>query len=230
MILILATDFDNLANGVGQFTTAQSTKINEVKALSAQVNSQKVLIVGSGSTKVELASTVASILAECPVEAIICVGNTAALCNNVSMCTVAICEEAIQHDVNFCPLGCPAGVIPEVNRAVFCASDELVCLAKEAAREERIRCETGRCISGDQFVACTEEACSLRNKFNADFLDTESGTVGQLAYMNNIPFVSIKGVCNYADCNAVCDYRRCRQQANWKAMKVAMELICNMND
>lgn len=223
MILVLAADFDNLEQELEKFLTITTEYAGTIPVYVATINGEKVLFAECGETKVEIAYTLGVIQTTYEVTQLICIGNCASLRPRQDcLGDVCICKDALQYDVNFCPLGFPQSVIPGQDRSVFCSNPTLIQAARTAALDQGLCVRCGRFVSADRFCCSLSQANGLCNQFNANFLDTESGVIGELADLNDLDAVTVKCSCNYANNCAVSDYQKCRSIANRFALQVAI--------
>lgn len=226
MILVMASDFDNLEDDLSGFLRTGKEYANETVIYMTCVNNQPVIFANGGETKVNLSRSLANIKTIYPVTSVIGIGNGASLNQEKgNVGDIFLCESSLQYDVNFMPLGHAQGVVPELSKAIFNSSSELTDTAKTACNIKGLDCMCGKAISADRFVAFTIDSKQLKDEFNADFIDTESGTLGELAYICKIPFAIIKGISNFADDNAVIDYREYKNKANLNSLNVTLNVL-----
>lgn len=163
---------------------------------------QKVLIAYIGTTKVELTMNLMAIKEHYDIDTIITIGNCGLLNKDWGNTgEICISTAVFQHDVNFEALGYPPGVLP--NRAgqstFVLANNKLIEEAVYASNDVSLPCMLGIFGSGDSFIADSCKAKELIQTFDASFVDTECGAIGQFVQTYNIPFVGIKGVSNFAN-------------------------------
>ena len=83
--------------------------------------------------------------------------------------------------------------------AEFEADEELQKLAKSVCDEMQIVSHAGKIVSGDAFITDSEVKKNLIEKYNPYAVDMETASVGQTAWRNQIPFVSVRCISDLAD-------------------------------
>lgn len=230
MILVMASDYDNLKEELPECIRTKEEDIRGTKVYKTKINNCDVLFVNSGITKVDFTRNFVNVISKYSITKVIGIGNAASLNNCLRIGAVGICDNSLQYDVDFTKLGYKLAEIPELNKSIFYSDKELVNIAKEASKNECIEYAIGRTISADRFICNTGEAEKLEECFDADVLDTECGILGELSYLYCIPVVTVKGISNYGNNCATEDYRKYRCIANQKSLSVALAMIkmlCN---
>ena len=225
MILVMASDYDNLKEELPEYIKIKEENIRGTKVYKTIINSREVLFVNSGITKVDFTRNFVNIIGKYPVTKVIGIGNAASLNDCLKIGEVGICDNSLQYDVDFTKLGYKIAKILEIDKSIFYSDRELVKIAQEACKKVCIEYDIGRTISADRFVGNTEKAKKLRKYFEADVLDTECGILGELSYLYCIPTVTVKGISNYGNDCAVEDYSKFRCIANQKSLEVLLAMI-----
>jgi len=83
--------------------------------------------------------------------------------------------------------------------AEFEADEELQKLAKSVCDEMQIVSHAGKIVSGDAFITDSEVKKNLIEKYNPYAVDMETASIGQTAWRNQIPFVSVRCISDLAD-------------------------------
>ncbi|WP_027340736.1 5'-methylthioadenosine/adenosylhomocysteine nucleosidase [Halonatronum saccharophilum] len=171
---------------------------------SGKLKGKKVVLVRSGIGKVNAAVCTQILIDEFEIDKIIFTGVAGAVDPQLDVGDIVISEDVVQHDVDVTAFGRELGEIPELNRASFKADKNLVQMAKEIG--EKVLSEgggskvkVGRVLSGDQFISNNDKAKWLREKFSGSCTEMEGASVGQVAFLNNIPFVIIRSISDKAD-------------------------------
>ena len=107
---------------------------------------------------------------------------------------VVVAVDAVQHDFDVTILGFQKGEVPYTGKYAFECDAFLRERALKAAREvahDRKVIE-GRTCAGDIFIQTKEQADAIISAFNPDSIEMESGAIGQVCYLNHIPFAVIR--------------------------------------
>ena len=83
--------------------------------------------------------------------------------------------------------------------AEFEADEDLQKLAKSVCDEMQIVSHAGKIVSGDAFITDSEVKKNLIEKYNPYAVDMETASIGQTAWRNQIPFVSVRCISDLAD-------------------------------
>lgn len=224
MIAILTSDFIDLENLLPREYNPQCQLVNGLKVYHICVNGKRAIIVNVGESKVYVTRNVMTIIDCFHPDLLINTGNLAGL-NGIAFNSIFISTNTLQHDVDVTALGFTAGEIPELTQTQFPANAGLIGYANNAVQRLGLASSSGTIGSGDQFIASTTRANALRTQFNIDAIDMESATIGEIAQLEDLDYVTIKGISNNADDNAVNDYYAYKATANSSALTVVLEML-----
>ncbi|MDE6776304.1 MAG: 5'-methylthioadenosine/S-adenosylhomocysteine nucleosidase, partial [Oscillospiraceae bacterium] len=79
-------------------------------------------------------------------------------------------------------------------------------LAKSVCNEKQIITHAGKIISGDIFGTARAGKANLGKQHNPYAVDMETSAIGQCAWRNQIPFVSIRCISDLADDNGAMSF------------------------
>lgn len=190
---------------------------------------QKVVVVRSGIGKVN-AAVCAQILADdFKVDYVINVGIAGGIGENINPGDVVIANNLIQHDMDTSAFGDRIGQIPRLDTFDFKCSEALVEKAEEASScLQNGKSYVGRIVTGDQFIADVEKIRWLKSEFDAVACEMEGGSIAQVCYLNNIPFVVIRSISDNANTGAHMDYEKFKYIAVDNSVKILRNMIENM--
>lgn len=138
-----------------------------------------------------------------------CIINTGvggSLSEELGVCDVAVASAVVQHDMDTSPIGDPVGLISGINM-IEIPSDETV--AQKLCRIVEglgIRCRKGIVASGDQFVSTAERKNYISNTFGAVVCEMEGAAIGQVCYVNGVPFGVVRAISDNADGSSPMDF------------------------
>ena len=212
-------------------TILNQNKIGNVTYYLVNINGNEVYVIIVGAGKVNVASGLMYALVKLCIKRVIVVGNAASLNEEeYPIGSVAIASGSLEWDVNYINLGYPENVVPGNTVSLYPVDSTLFKEALEASNGLGYQTNSGVFASGDTFVASAAQADQIETATNSDFLDVETGVVGQIAYEYNIPYISIKGISNYATETAQADYNTNRETANNLANRVVLNMIESLNE
>ena len=143
------------------------------------------------------------------VTAVWCIVNTGvagALSDRLSIGSVAISSAVVQHDMDTSALGDPLGLISGVNKVQLPADSDLCGQLSACATVLGIRTETGVIASGDQFISSAERKDAIIKTFGAIACEMEGAAIGQVCYVNRVPFCVLRAISDSADGSSHMDY------------------------
>ncbi|GGK04474.1 5'-methylthioadenosine/S-adenosylhomocysteine nucleosidase [Lentibacillus kapialis] len=158
---------------------------------------QEIVLVRSGVGKVNAAMTAQILIDKFGVDALINTGIAGGPKQKLNIGDIVISTQTVQHDMNAAD---KEGEVPRMDKTFFKADPELVKLAKESAGElpKNIDVYTGTIATGDQFVTNDEKSQRIANTFDAWAIEMEGSAIGQIAYLNDIPYVVIRSISDTA--------------------------------
>jgi len=165
------------------------------------------VIVTCGIGKVNAAVCAQILIDQFKVDKVINVGIAGGLNKDIYPGDIVVANNLVQHDMDVRFFGDPLGQIPRLNTFDFKCDEELVKIANEAiAHLEDAKSYTGRIISGDQFVSDAEKQKFLGTHFEAFAVEMEGASIGQVCYLNQMPFVVIRSISDNAINGSHMDY------------------------
>ena len=84
---------------------------------------------------------------------------------------------------------------------------------------------TGRIVSGDAFITDTVIKKGIVDKFSPFAVDMESAAVGQCAFLNKVPFVSVRCISDNADDDGAMSFDEFEKIATNRVAQVVLEMI-----
>ena len=139
-------------------------------------------------------------------DAIINTGVGGTLTKSLSVGDIAISKAVVQHDMDTSPLGDPVGLISGINVIEIAAGEALVNEITKAADALGLHSVCGTIASGDRFIADAASKKYITDNFGAIACEMEGAAVGQVCYVNRVPFAVIRAISDDADNGACEDY------------------------
>ena len=136
-----------------------------------------------------------------------------------------IATAVVQHDMDTTPLGDPKGLISGINKVYFECDERCVALLSQAAEEHGIRCEKGVIASGDCFVNSSAKRDELREEFSAIMCEMESGAIGHVCYINEVPFGVLRTVSDNGDDESHNDYAQSLAKAAAAEQEILLSFL-----
>ena len=231
MIGILAYSYSDVATIMENATIVNQKEIGNITYYLVNINGNEVYVILVGAGKVNVSIGLMYALTKLCVKKVIVVGNAASLNEEeYPIGSVAIANGSLEWDVNYINLGYPENVVPGNTVSVYPTDSVLFKEAIDSSNGLGYQTFSGTFASGDTFVASAAQADQIETATESSFLDVETGVVGQIAYEYNIPYISVKGISNYATETALADYNANRVNANNLANRVVLNMLISLNE
>lgn len=188
---------------------------------------KKVVVVRSGIGKVN-AGMCTQILADVfGVEAVINTGIAGSLNNDVNIGDIVLSTDVLHHDMDATGFGYKKGQIPQMDEFSFPADENLRKLAAKVCQEvnPEISVFEGRICSGDQFISDKGMKDAIISEFGGFAVEMEGAAIGQVAYLNHIPFLVVRAISDKADGSANMDYAEFEMAAIEHSVKLTVRMI-----
>lgn len=222
-------DVNALLNRVNIINT---TSINGMTIHKVRIeNGCSFLIVITGYGKVNTSRAVQYLKDEYHVDTIILTGNTASTsATDLPFGTVGISTSSFQYDVDFTALGEAEYTLPNMNTGRYIADAGLIKSAQDSTAGLGFNVEEGVYATGDQFLTDGTTATTLATDEGVSFIDSATAAAAQVAYLEGIKYIAVKGVSNYATADAVANYYANMTQANANANAVVYQMLLLMQN
>lgn len=172
-----------------------------------KLHGKEVVAVKSGIGKVNAAMCTQILIDLFKVKAIIHVGVAGAVHPDLEIGDIVISEDSCQYDMDARAFGHPRGEIPNMELTFFKADKELIRLAQEAAAELQVSYRVGRIMTADLGVDSNKLKEELFAEFGGLCVEMEGAAVGQVAVLNQVPYLVIRSMSDKADANMTDDYK-----------------------
>lgn len=202
-----------------------SRTVSGIEYTSGSLDGHEVVLAVCGIGKVFAAICAQTMLLHYPVEAVVNTGVAGTLSESIGIQDIAIARDVVQHDMDTSALGDPIGLLSGINRVKLPCGERLVRLAEEVAAEKGFHTETGTIASGDQFVHTAARKDFIREHFQGIAAEMEGGSIGQVCYVNSVPFVIIRAISDDASGNSPADYPRFAAKAAERSIALVTELV-----
>ena len=180
--------------------------VGGVTYVSGRLEGQEVVTAVCGVGKVFAALCAQAMILRYRPECIINTGVAGTLTDRLSVGDIAVSTGVVQHDMDTSPLGDPVGLISGINKVELPADRLLTGQLSACAKVMGIKTATGVIASGDQFVASAERKAFIVEHFKAIACEMEGAAVGQVCYVNKVPFCVLRAISDSADGSSHMDY------------------------
>ena len=208
-----------------QMEHTETEVISGIRFVRGELDGKEIVTAVCGIGKVFAALCAQTMILHYQPTAIINTGVAGTLTDQLDIGSVAVSSAVVQHDMDTSPLGDPIGLISGINK-VEIPADKLLCGHFSAcAKVMGIRTATGVIASGDQFVASAERKAFIAGHFKAIACEMEGAAVGQVCYVNHVPFCVLRAISDSADGASHMDYPAFVQMASEQSVRLLRRFL-----
>lgn len=213
-------EIDNLKESMRDITTVSCSGVNYICGKVADVD---VVAAVCGVGKVFAAICTEAMILKFHVDMIINIGVAGSLTKDLGVLDVAVADRVVQHDMNTSAIGDPVGLLSGINE-IFLPGDEgmrkLLC---SCLKDEGIHYISGPIATGDLFVETQKQRALIRERFQAIAAEMEGGSIGQVCYVNQVPFAILRSISD-AEGGAM-DFQTFAEKAALQSIAVVVKFI-----
>lgn len=180
--------------------------ISGVTFVSGMLEGREVVTAVCGVGKVFAALCAQTMILTYHPEFIINTGVAGTLTDALGIGDIAVSSAVVQHDMDTSAIGDPVGLISGVGKVELPADEQLAAKLSACARALRVKTVSGVIASGDQFVAGSERKTYITSHFGAIACEMEGAAIGQVCYVNQVPFCVLRAISDSADGSSHMDY------------------------
>ncbi len=192
----MQVEIEALKNMVEQ---AETRTVSGIEFVKGRIGGHEVVVASCGIGKVFAAMCAQTMIVSYGVDRIINTGVAGTLSEKLGLTELAIATAVVQHDMDTSAVGDPVGMISGINQVELPASAELAEELARCAETVGVRSVRGVIASGDRFVADAETKSYIQKTFGAIACEMEGAAIGQVCYVNQIPFAVIRCISDNAD-------------------------------
>ncbi len=204
-------------------TDIYEEKCSGVKFIIGKMGRVDVVAAVCGIGKVFAAICAEAMILQYHVDCVINIGVAGTLTRDLHVLDVVVANKVVQHDMNTSAIGDPIGLLSGINEIFLPADPHLNKLLMQCLNEEGICYLLGPIATGDLFVEGQKRKDNIRNRFGAVAAEMEGGSIGQVCYVNHVPFAILRSISD-SDGGAM-DYETFAERAALQSIAVVVRLI-----
>ena len=189
-----------------------------------KIGTADIVLAICGIGKVFAAICAQTMIVKYAPDAVINTGVGGTLTKKLSVGDVAVSSAMVQHDMDTSALGDPVGLISGINIVEIPADAALAEKISAIVKSMGINTVTGTIATGDQFIGNQETKNRIADTFGAIACEMEGAAIGQVCYVNKVPFAVIRAISDDADGGACEDYPAFAKMAAKNSAKAVIEL------
>ena len=202
-----------------------SETVSGVEFVRGTIEGREVVTAVCGIGKVFAALCAQTMILRYAPEAVINTGVAGTLTDELSIGNLAVSACVVQHDMDTSAIGDPVGLISGINMVEIPADRALSDRLCAAAQTVGIKTLTGCIASGDQFVANPGRKTFIADTFSAIACEMEGAAVGQVCYVNHVPFCVLRAISDSADGSSHMDYPVFAQMAAQQSVRLLLAFL-----
>ena len=210
---------------IAEMTETKTDTVSGVKFTSGKLCGRDVVVATCGVGKVFAAICAEAMILRFGVTALLNTGVAGGLLPELEIGDVALADKVVQHDMNTTALGDPQGLLSGINIVELPACETLYKAVAEVAASLGFNHRIGTVATGDQFVGNRERKDWITKTFNAIACEMEAGSIAQVCYVNQIPFVTIRVISDEASGDVHVDYMEFVKLAADRSMAITEALL-----
>jgi len=193
--------------------------------IKGKLYKKEVVVVKSGVGKVNAAICTQILIDLFKAKVIINVGVAGAVHPDLEVGDIVISEDSCQYDMDARAFGHPWGEIPNMDITFFKADQTLIELAEKSAIKISAAYRIGRVMTADLGVDSLELKENLRAEFGGLCVEMEGAAIGQVAFVNQVPYVIIRSISDKADGNLKEDYKNNLEDSIKNGVAIVLNIV-----
>ena len=188
------------ADAILKWTTDQNVyEKGNMRFISGKIGDNDVCVAESGVGKVNSAAATQAMIDCYGVSRVINVGVAGALASFLSMGDIVVATDAVQYDVDATASEFALGEVPFMDRVAYGSDNKLLDIARAVKDKTGLPAHFGRVLTADRVVANKQLKEAIHTHFEGICAEMEGGAVAQVAQVNNVPVIIVRGISDLAD-------------------------------
>ncbi|MBQ5990665.1 MAG: 5'-methylthioadenosine/adenosylhomocysteine nucleosidase [Oscillospiraceae bacterium] len=203
--------------------TLKDAEVRHISGFDFYINEvagKKVINACCGIAKVNAALCAQVLIDNFKPDAVINAGIAGGMDSSIKVCDIVVSNEVLPHDLDLhflkdYPPYC----------GIFKADKNLIDTAVNICTKQGVKSFVGRIVSGEAFITDTAVKNGIKDKFDPFAVDMESAAVGHCAYLNEVPFVSVRCISDNADDEGAMSFDEFEKIAARRVADVVLEMV-----
>lgn len=200
-------------------------KVSGIEFCRGYLDGKETVVAQCGIGKVFAALCAEAMINTYSPECIINTGVAGCLSEKLGTTDIAISKSVVHHDMDTSHIGDPVGLVSGINLVEIPADKALADELAAIVEKNGINYVKGIIASGDQFVCTQERKDFIKNTFGAVACEMEGAAIGQVCYVNEVPFVILRAISDNADGTSDVDFPTFAAEAAKNSIKIVTEFV-----
>lgn len=180
---------------------------------TGRLGGTEIVAATSGVGKVFAAMCAQTMILRYAPECVVNIGVGGTLRSDLSVCDLVVADRVMQHDMDTSAIGDIKGMVSGVEMIYFPCDEALRQRFFSAAERMGVRAFSGTVASGDRFLADPAEKAQIAEEFGASACEMEGGAIGQVCFVNRVPFGVLRFISDGGSEDVKMDYAAFRDVA-----------------
>lgn len=202
---------------------AETKTVSTMRFTSGKLCGRDCVIAKCGIGKVNAAMCAQTMILLYHPDCIINTGVAGSTSDKTHICSVVIADRTVQHDMNTEIIGDERGTLFfEGESLKYIPCDEKLCkkIAEVCASLGDVDYTVGTVATGDIFIGTITARKKLNEKFGAIACEMEGGSIGQVCYLNSVPFCILRAISDDSTSDASMEYSTFSKLAAEKSIEI----------
>ena len=204
----------------------KTVKIAGMEFVKGRLGKNTVVLSQCGVGKVFAAVCTQAMIMEFSPDLILNVGVCGAIDDGLKLCDMIIGEKVLQYDMDTTAVGDPPGLISGINKIYFDCDKNFSDACEDILKRKNINYKKGIVATGDKFLNDSLLTDKIRTEFGAISGDMESGAIGHVCYINDVPFGILRCILDSGDEDSADVYTK---TLNYAA-HIVFEVVCELSN
>lgn len=184
------------------------------------IGDKKIVNVFCGVSKVNAAICTQILIDKFEADAVINTGISGGMDESVKVCDIVISDETSPHDVD---LGFLEKYLPHCSS--FKADKTLINYAVKSCEKMNYTYHVGKIVSGEAFISDNNVKNDIKKRLNPFAVDMETSAIGHCAYVNKVPYISIRCISDNADDDGAMSFEEFEKIAAKRVADVVISIL-----
>ena len=200
-------------------------KISNIEFFSGKIGENEAVIAKCGVGKVFAAICAQTMVMHFKPDVIVNIGVAGGLSKTLHIGDIVIADSVAQHDMDTTALGDERGFLSEIGLIKIPADSRILNALEDACRYAGINYEIGTIASGDEFVSSANKKQLIKDTFSAKACEMEGAAIGQVCFVNKVPFGVLRAISDGANDGANMDFAEFAKASAENSAKVIERFI-----
>ena len=202
-------------------------EIFNLKFFIGKIHDKNCALVKCGVGKVNAARTTQILIDNFDMDCIINVGSAGGIDPELNIGDIVVADRLVQYDFDITGVGdYELGEICDLGKYIKTDKDLLDVVLNIGNKLDKVNIKIGTIASADRFTKDPNDAPIIRKEFgNSECVEMEGAAVAQVCFLDDIPFLVIRGISDVANGNNRMDFHEYLKMASKQCAIILDKLI-----